>query len=89
MAPTSFRPQSRGNCVSASRVITYFIPRNWPWSPANRGKPIIFPQQQIIQIKKFSALAFPAHPYFFAGIEAAISVKQEKCAFPPRSRSAH
>jgi hypothetical protein len=48
----------------------------------NRGKPIIPSQQQIIQVQEFPALAFPAHPYFFAAVEATIAVKQEKCALP-------
>src|SRR5258705_13916703 len=48
----------------------------------NRGKPIISSQQQIIQVQKLAAFALPAHPYFFAGVETAIAVKQEKCAFP-------
>src|SRR6266478_8215813 len=49
---------------------------------SNRGKPIISSEQQIIQVQKLAAFALPAHPYFFAGVEAAIAVKQKKCAFP-------
>src|ERR1700747_1272198 len=48
----------------------------------DRGKPIVSSQQQIVQVQKLAAFSLPAHPYFFAGVETAIAVKQKECAFP-------
>ena len=79
MAPPAAVPQSRGSCVSVSRVITYFtFERTCVCADDEREALAGIASQKRVQIPEFAALALVAHPYALHGIPAAWSMKEKE-----------
>jgi hypothetical protein len=55
MAPTNCHAESRGSCVSVSRVITYFTLDKTPVSPTMQEKGSLEPPRS----RAFKAASFP------------------------------
>ena len=81
IAPTNCRATSRGNCVSVSRVMTYFTVDRIAVSPttsekSSAGRPPPIAAQQGVEGFELAALALVAHPHPFLRIPQPRTVEE-------------
>ncbi len=79
MAPTNCHAESRGSCVSVSRVITYFtFDKTGSLTDDERKAIPGAAAQKRIQFRKLPPLTLVAHPDPLPGIPSARAMKEEK-----------
>ena len=94
MAPTNCHAESRGSCVSVSRVMTYFTfgqnrqfhrrrARSDPLAQLRPGA------QKPIQFRKLSSLALVTHPDPLCGIPSARAMEEEENVVFPNPCTFH
>ena len=79
----SWRADSRGNCVSVSRVMTYLMERRIAGSPTTFEKHSAAAATQIsVEFHQLAALAFVSHPLAFTRVPAARPMEEEEKIAP-------